>query len=520
VNYLLDDFHGYEAEYIYDVDDPNRLIFDGNYTYTYDAEGNRTSKFIDSNEDGDWDSGESRQLYTWDHRNRLTSITHSGGSFPGTSLTYTYDALNQLIKRTAGSTQTFFVYEDGQVVLEFFKAGSGDVADSNLTHRYLWGDVVDQLFADEQVTSLGSAGAAYWTMTDHQGTVRDVLDSDGKLRIHRQLNAFGTNSDGIIDSEIHYDASGTQVFSGASYITVAFGYTARWVETITGLQYNLHRWYDATTGSWISEDWIGFAGDPSNVFRYVVNAPTMYTDPTGLWWFVDDLIFAGGGAILGLAGQGLSDLVSGELSSWENYVGAAVGGAVTGETLLYTGNPVIAGAAGAAAGNLTTQAANNLSGRQDGLDVNGLAQDTAIGALTGLIPGRKIPGITSGRGSFQQVFRQMLTKLSNGTIKRGTTKTACKMFVGAYVSTAQAESGLIFIIRNWLDDLIEGLAEPAETPGQLGHVPPGSLPQPHPPKPRPFRETPMGTTYSDGSYYYTFQYDPNRNGIVRPYPFR
>jgi RHS repeat-associated protein len=110
-------------------------------------------------------------------------------------------------------------------------------------------------------------------MTDHQGTVRDVLDSDGKLRIHRQLNAFGTNSDGIIDAEIHYDASGTQVFSGASYITVAFGDTGRWVETITGLQYNLHRWYDSTTGSWISEDWIGFAGDPSNLFRYVVNAP-------------------------------------------------------------------------------------------------------------------------------------------------------------------------------------------------------------------------------------------------------
>ena len=45
---------------------------------------------------------------------------------------------------------------------------------------------------------------------------------------------------------------------------------------------NFNRWYDSTTGRWISDDPIGFtAGDP-NLARYVGNQSTTYTDPDGL----------------------------------------------------------------------------------------------------------------------------------------------------------------------------------------------------------------------------------------------
>jgi RHS repeat-associated protein len=46
-------------------------------------------------------------------------------------------------------------------------------------------------------------------------------------------------------------------------------YTAREFDPVTGLQYNRQRWYDSRTGRWLSEDPIGFAGDPSNLYRYV-----------------------------------------------------------------------------------------------------------------------------------------------------------------------------------------------------------------------------------------------------------
>jgi RHS repeat-associated protein len=143
--------------------------------------------------------------------------------------------------------------------------------------RVLWGPAVDMLLADEQVADIGYPGEVLWAAADHLGSVRDVVDSSGTLRIHRQFDSYGN-----IVGETHYDEEGVEVESNEEgFVTVAFAFTGRYFDPHTSLQNNLNRWYDPTTGSWISEDPIGFAGDPSNVFRYVVNAPTMYTDPSG-----------------------------------------------------------------------------------------------------------------------------------------------------------------------------------------------------------------------------------------------
>ncbi|GAB6188113.1 hypothetical protein [Thermopirellula anaerolimosa] len=53
----------------------NQLLSDGTYRYLYDAEGNRTHRFIDANQNGQLDSGDTDiTQYTWDHRNRLTKV--------------------------------------------------------------------------------------------------------------------------------------------------------------------------------------------------------------------------------------------------------------------------------------------------------------------------------------------------------------------------------------------------------------------------------------------------------------
>ena len=46
----------------------------------------------------------------------------------------------------------------------------------------------------------------------------------------------------------------------------------------TGLQNNLHRWYDASVGSWINEDPIGFEGGDANLYRYCGNDPVNAAD--------------------------------------------------------------------------------------------------------------------------------------------------------------------------------------------------------------------------------------------------
>jgi RHS repeat-associated protein len=61
-----------------------------------------------------------------------------------------------------------------------------------------------------------------------------------------------------------------------------YQYTGREFDAETDLQYNRARYYDATTGRWISQDPLGFDAGDSNLYRYVTNRPTGATDPSGL----------------------------------------------------------------------------------------------------------------------------------------------------------------------------------------------------------------------------------------------
>jgi len=52
----------------------------------------------------------------------------------------------------------------------------------------------------------------------------------------------------------------------------------------TGLHYNWHRYYDPSTGRYLTPDPIGFAGG-MNLYAYVQNDPVNRIDPYGLWPF-------------------------------------------------------------------------------------------------------------------------------------------------------------------------------------------------------------------------------------------
>lgn len=178
-----------------------------------------------------------------------------------------------------------------------------------------------------------------------------------------------------------------------------------------------------------------------NLFAYVNLNPINITDPKGLWTGIDDAVFAGGGAVVGILGRGIGDLVTWHLSPIEDYFGSFIGGAAGGMTLPYTANPYIAGAAGGLAGNLTSQWLKILTGKECELNLGSAVFDTAFGALTGLIPGRpRIAGINSGRGSDIQIFRQIITKASNGTISNISAATAIKMGRGAFYEHSVGQS--------------------------------------------------------------------------------
>jgi RHS repeat-associated protein len=200
---------------------------------------------------------------------------YAGGEETIQTVDYAYDVFNQLVRRTLDPdgpyapnppTDTFFSHQDGQIVLQF---GNNDA----LSHRYFWNPVaIDQLLADETVTNPALAGAVLWPLADHLGTIRDLASYNS------------TTNATTIENHRVYDSFGNLVSETNAAVDELFGYTGRLFDEATGLQNNLHRWYDAKTGRWTSEDPIGFLGGDENLYRYVGNQPVNRTDPTGLWW--------------------------------------------------------------------------------------------------------------------------------------------------------------------------------------------------------------------------------------------
>jgi len=240
----------------------NRLTDDGTYTYQYDAEGNLTRRTA---ADGSY------RQFAWDHRNRLVSvIDHAPDDSVTQQVDHTYDPFNRWIATTvdddgdgpAAAVTTRYVYDGNQIILEQNESGE-------VRHRYLWGPAVDQLLASEDFDPAQPAvpGELTWSLSDHLGTIRDLVDSQGNQIDHITYGAFGNITAATVD--------------------FLFRFTGRPLDENTGLQNNLNRWYDPETGRWLSEDPIGFAAGDANLFRYVGNSVTNAGDPTGLVGPVD-----------------------------------------------------------------------------------------------------------------------------------------------------------------------------------------------------------------------------------------
>ena len=109
------------------------------------------------------------------------------------------------------AASTYYAYDGNQIVLKF----NGSAA-SNLADRYLWGPAVDQILADEQVTSLGTAGNVIWPLADNLGTVRDLAQYNSvpdttTIANHRVYNAYGqltSQTNSAVDCLFGYTAGG------------------------------------------------------------------------------------------------------------------------------------------------------------------------------------------------------------------------------------------------------------------------------------------------------------------------
>jgi RHS repeat-associated protein len=231
----------------------NRLLSDGTYTYTYDAEGNRLTKTRLS--DGEVTS------YTYDHHNRLTGVeVRTAGGILLKEERYTYDALGRRIgvltdpdgAGPQAATRLWTAYRGDNAWADFDGSGA-------LQTRYLFGLDMDSLIAR---TSAG--GAVGWYLTDNLGSVRQMVTTGGAVLYAASYSAFG------------------QIRSSSGTGGDRFGFTGREFSGISGDWYYRARYYDPASGRFLSQDPKSFGAGDANLYRYVSNSPLANTDPLGL----------------------------------------------------------------------------------------------------------------------------------------------------------------------------------------------------------------------------------------------
>jgi RHS repeat-associated protein len=246
----------------------NQLSTDGTWNYVYDANGNVTSKTIAS-------TGE-QWTYTYDQRNELLTANHkqtTNGAIDLTA-TYKYDALGNRIEKDVWTNAT------GTVVTKFAMDGwnpdkppgmgnsNWDVlfdinGTGSLTNRYMQGDGIDQNFG--ALAYNGSSFTPSWYLTDIRGSVRNIINNSGTSLDTISYDAFGK-----ITSQSNPTNLGRYAYSGREF------------DAETNLLYERARYYDPKTGRWMSQDPLGFDAGDSNLYRYVNNAPTVASDPSGM----------------------------------------------------------------------------------------------------------------------------------------------------------------------------------------------------------------------------------------------
>jgi len=206
----------------------NQQLTFGSQTLTYDLNGNLTS-------DG-------TNTYTWDARNRLVAIA---GPMPAS---FIYDAAGRRSRKTINGVTTDFLYDGLNPVQE----QSGSAVTSLLT-----GLAVDEYL------SRGDATSTAFFLTDPLGSVVALADNAGGLATEYTYEPFGMTS-----------VTGTAT-------TNPFDFNARETD-LSGMKYYRARYYHSTFQRFTSLDPLGFEAGDANLYSYVRNAPTRWTDPDGL----------------------------------------------------------------------------------------------------------------------------------------------------------------------------------------------------------------------------------------------
>lgn len=190
---------------------------------------------------------DNNRVYEYDGLNRLVTVTENAAQIAA----YTYNALNQRMKKAASTGTKIFHYDQqGRLIAETTEHGR---------------TVVEYVYLGDQPLAMIRPGEnIYYYHNDHLGAPRALTNGSGNVVWKGFYAPFGE----------------VNVF--AATIENNLRFPGQYYDTETGLHYNWNRYYDPKTGRYITPDPIGLTGG-INPFVYVTNNPVNFADPWGLW---------------------------------------------------------------------------------------------------------------------------------------------------------------------------------------------------------------------------------------------
>ncbi len=199
-------------------------------------------------------SGARQWSAAYDANNKQSQFC-AGASGPctGTTATYEYDGQGNRIKKTTAARSTTFVY-----------------------------DAFGMLTAEYSTAPPTTAGGRFFRTTDHLGSTRLVTDHEGGCKVWQDFYPFGER----ILGDASAGRQGWNCYGGAGTDPFAQEFTAKERDTESNLDYFRARYYGSSLGRFLSPDGPFFdqhQGNPQswNLYTYVRNAPTNFTDPSG-----------------------------------------------------------------------------------------------------------------------------------------------------------------------------------------------------------------------------------------------
>jgi len=181
--------------------------------------------------------------------NKAVEITYTGSN---NFTDFTYDPLGRCVKIVETTNNS--VTSTKQFVWVGVQRAEERDGSNNLTRQF---------FDRGQVNISGGTPTNYFYTKDHLGSIREMTSNSATIVWQQSFDPYGKPTTLV------------------NTTPADFGYAGMYLHSRSGMNLTKYRAYRSDLGRWISRDPLGEKGG-ANLYKYVSNNPTNFTDPAGL----------------------------------------------------------------------------------------------------------------------------------------------------------------------------------------------------------------------------------------------